>query len=139
MTMEKQNLVTLKGRGGYYDLLKCTKCGHKEKYYGVQRPGYCPKCGDGKKPPDVWGGWARPNSENRLSKSLVCQFCQTSVIEVPKEGHANSQYWAFQRSADEILYCCPNGCLEDGSFIFKKPVNPATKKFHRPKTEAKVS
>lgn len=113
--MEKQNLVTLRDSIGLYDLLKCTKCGFKKKYYGLSRPAFCPRCKDGQKKKSVliFGGWT-----HRDIKDCFCAYCKAPAILTPKEGHSNSQYWALQRDKDEILYCCPNGCLEDGSWIF---------------------
>lgn len=123
--LEKKNLVTLKGRGGMYDILKCSECGHEIKIYSIQRPSKCPKCGKGETNEiPVWGGWS-----TRRPEESACPFCKTSCIAVPKEGHKNSYYWRFQRQNEEVLYCCPNGCLEDGSYVYK----PIIRKLNRRK------
>ena len=36
---EKTNMYTLKGRGGYYDTMKCKKCGVTGKRYGIGSEG----------------------------------------------------------------------------------------------------
>lgn len=113
--MNKVNLVTQKDRRGYYDTVRCTECGHTMKCYGLNRPEFCPKCETKKRPcKDIWGGWStRPLSE------IKCHFCLTPAIMTPKEGHPNSQYWKLQRTSEEYLFCCPLGCLEDGSITYK--------------------
>lgn len=115
MTMEKQNLVTQRDSKGLYDLLKCSLCGHKQKYYGLDRPSCCPKCGDGiKKIPPVYGAWT---SSRKIFEAMDphCRFCGAKCIITPEEGHPNSRFWVMKRMPDEIMYCCPNGCLEDGT------------------------
>jgi len=124
--LEKKNLVTIIGRGGrMYDILKCSECGHELKIHSLYRPSNCPKCGKGdtNKIP-VWGGWTTQNPQDKK-----CKFCNIPCIEVPKENHQNSYYWRLQRNSEEKLYCCPNGCKEDGSYIYK----PVIRKLNRRK------
>ena len=111
--MKKKNLMTLQDRTGLYDIWKCDKCGHEKKFYGLVRSSVCPKCSDGKSATPIYGGWS--SRDCFFTSDRRCPFCKENTIETPKEGHPNSKYWNLQRTADELLFCCPNGCLEDGS------------------------
>ena len=55
---------------------------------------------------EVEGCWGTvgPNSK--------CRRCQTPLVECPREGHYNSQYWRLERNDGCVLKICPNGCRE---------------------------
>ena len=64
---------------------------------------------------DIFGCWS-------IKEKGVCIYCNTWLIECPKEGHPNSKYWSRQRTKDESLRVCPNNCTEDGSYIYKEEI-----------------
>lgn len=113
MTWGKVNLVT---NADGSDLYKCALCKYKKKYYGLARSPQCPKCqGTGKRNRvDIFGYW----SSNTGSKQL-CLYCKSKTIVCPKENHPNSILWRLQRTKDEALFVCPNGCYENGSGVYK--------------------
>ncbi len=113
MTWAKINLVTDKDGS---DTLKCSECNYKKKYFGLARPPICPKChGTGeRKKTAIYGGWFNKGDQ------AECSFCNIDLIKCPKEGHPNSKYWPLKKSPEEVLLVCPNGCLEDGSWTYKK-------------------
>lgn len=104
----KINLVT---NNDGSDTLRCDICGYKKKYYTLERPLRCPKCKDtGKKKErdridgDILGHWSSMKDE-------VCNRCGAKMIVVPREGHPNSKYWAYEANG-EALVACSRGCLE---------------------------
>ena len=101
MSWGKSNLVTLPDGS---DLYKCSDCGHKQKYFGLDNRSIdCPKC----RPEDIYGGWSHIDS---LGKSK-CQHCGRLMIEVTKD-HPNAKYLYLKRITDEILLVCPKDCGE---------------------------
>lgn len=105
---EKLNLVTLNDGS---DKFKCSKCGFEKKYFGLFRDQYCPKCKFGKEVP-ICGCWT-----TNVEKDHVCHFCKSKLIICPFSDHPSSHLWSLRRTDDESLLICPNGCLEDGSYI----------------------
>ena len=57
---------------------------------------------------EIEGAWI---TREHLGESS-CSQCGALRAEVPKQGHPNSFYWALQRTQNEVLVYCPNGCLE---------------------------
>ena len=108
MSWGKLNLVTQKDRKGLYDECRCSVCGFKKKYYGLNRDSECPKCHEKEKSQIINGVWAL------IEKKSVCQFCETEMVRCPIEGHPNSKFWALKRREDEQLMICPRGCYENG-------------------------
>jgi len=53
---------------------------------------------------EVEGCWS-------LGKSK-CRGCGKALVEVPREGHYNSQFWENEREDGLLLSCCPDGCSE---------------------------
>ena len=108
----KVNLVT---NADGSDLLKCSLCGYKKKYFGLERPGKCPKCNDGLDVDGqtVYGCWASPVTAHH------CRWCKQEMIICPKEGHPNSKFWLLAQGNKQELFVCSNGCHEDGSWIFR--------------------
>jgi hypothetical protein len=123
--MKKKNLVTLSDRTGLYDIMKCDQCGYEVKCYGLSRPGSCPRCHAGE-PEPIWGGWTRRGVFKKGEH--VCPHCGEQAIEVPKEGHPSSRYWVMAHYDDEVLYCCPNDCLETGGIQIIKTALPNYKR-----------
>lgn len=124
MTWGKQNLVTLIDGS---DIYKCSDCGVKIKYFGLEgRPTKCPEChGTGKRDTIViFGGWLKT-----CMYLGYCSFCGMRLVKCPKKGHPNSHFWYLKKFPDEFLAVCPMGCLEDGSWVFRRKAR--RKKFKR--------
>lgn len=115
----KVNLVTQQDRNGMYDEYRCDQCGFKKRYYTLRIDRHCPKCEANKKNVPIYGGWTAKGILKKVGRK--CNWCGEGMVIVPKKGHPNSRYWSYQRLRNEVLICCPNGCLEDGSNVKKKP------------------
>lgn len=111
MTWQKQNLVTQKDSEGYYDEYRCSACGFKKRYYSFVRETICPKCSTRT---NIMGCW----HQGKLPS--VCPYCNSEMVECPKQGHPNSQFWNLQRGDYEKLMICPKGCSEDGKTRFEE-------------------
>lgn len=54
----------------------------------------------------VEGCWASKKHNTK------CRLCGTKLVLVPREGHYNSKYWAYEKDDGTVLVCCPKDCDE---------------------------
>lgn len=93
---EKQNLITIKGRGGMYDELKCSHCGMKGRTYQLglvrvsnsykaENINLCPKAEESKTPQRIEVIYC---SANNPAFSNITPKSQHDIVEPPK-GESN--------------------------------------------------
>ena len=63
----------------------------------------------------IYGRWLKQEEKG------ICKWCGTELTLCPRRGHVDSKYWVYERfNTGMVIKVCPNGCHEDGSFIFSK-------------------
>ena len=85
---------------------KC-KCRTNDKNKAKNNAAEILNAHEGAKSGVIMGCWSRPGIKS------ICPICKSEMIDCPREGHRNSEFWKFQKPDGCLLTVCPNGCLEN--------------------------
>lgn len=118
------NLKNLDGTNSW----RCQACGWKGKF--SEEPTICPNCGENEN--KVESIWTTKRTDGNIP-IIRCSLCNSRMIETPRSGHPNSEFWNNEIYHNEVLLSCPNGCTKNNIFIsLKKRTLLHTKQEQKP-------